>query len=120
MAKRRETLAQLRVRLNLPNLMESSEDFGYYSPNGYICEGDSYCAECAESFDDFGDSAESDDPYSGFLGEQTYSDVPMTCGHCGATIPTGLTQDGYEYVKQTDGRTHFGKLMRSMFAWVWR
>jgi len=79
--------------------------------DAYIYQADLYCASCTETIKktlqsptniDDENTFDSDDypkgPYSDGGGE---SDCPQHCGQCNVFLENPLTDEGYEYVKQT-------------------
>lgn len=54
---------------------------------GYVCDGDVYCADCLDGNDG--------SDYSGV------PDTPTHCGGCGVPIMHELTSYGVEYVRKT-------------------
>ena len=118
-------LSTLRKRLGKANLYEIAPDNGYRAPSGYVHDGTCYCVECAQDIPfplvsrDTGEEIIHADQLNA-LSSHDESDSPVTCDVCGILIPSSLTTDGVEHVRESDGRTRYGRMVREAYPWAFR
>ena len=75
---------------------------------GFVFEGDVYCRDCLDAFDDVWDEIPVDGEW----------DCPQHCGNCGVPLEHRLTIEGVKYVKEAlaDG----GGCCRELWPEVWK